>query len=93
MYRVIERPSGTGSVTDENGAELGPCEYSLVVQEENVDVGGVGPGPPVIEGRVVPQGWGTGDPTDALVLHLADGRRLPFFFTEGNEIAARGQLK
>lgn len=77
----LERPSGRGSVYRENGTLLWEANYKIVVfQEIHIVREDRLPGLKDIQGSIEPPDWAPIG--DSLVLHLEDGRRLDFFYSD-----------
>lgn len=93
--RVIEQMSGSGTATSSSG-EQKTVRYSLQVLQQEIPCGTLDnpnatiPGIKEIRGRVDPVCFfGDGD----VLLEMQDGRKMKFFFTNGNgSIALRSWI-
>ena len=98
-YREIERLDDIETILKADGSEWGKRAYHLTVYENRIDVGHgeTIAGMPRIQGRIVLHGMEGARllmDGETLTLRLADGRRLPFFFTnDSGTIAPRGSLE
>ena len=96
--RITESPRGVGKVVEDSKPLLQNVRYELQVTQEMIDsgLGSEIPGMSRIDGRVY------GDTlnliklmnSQSLVLHMQDGRKLPFFFKSSDgQILARGAFQ
>lgn len=102
MMRQIERLTGEGLVTRENGGEIGRRPYSLTVWQEVHVAQSLGPTPPTeLPGLKSVEGTVRFNDDElfklvgeSLELTLQDGRRFKFFLRNSNgAIAARGGIE
>ena len=99
MMSIVERLTGEGPVTREDGTLIGTRGYDLTIYQKMLDAGGgeTIPGLRRIEGRLALEGMEAYTLVAAnqkLLLKLDDGRVFPFFVSNSNgAVAAAGNLE